>query len=696
MPGLIQVLSNGDLDRLEAERQAAEERQAQPLILGLAAYLRDLFDAAEQAKGPIQEEMLKSLRQRAGEYEADKLAEISEMGGSAIYMLVTETKCRAAESWLRDILMEGDDIPPFALKPTPEPELPSDMEQRVHEQFAQKVIGTIEQMGNAPDPEMMEALKEQASDDIRNEILEEAQERADKMQVRIRDQFTEGGMRTAFDDFISDLVTYPAAFIKGPIVTRRRELTWVPQPDGTQKAEVKEVLAPTYKRVSPFYMYPEPGISAIGEGYNFEHHRLTRSDLSDLLGVPGYDDGAIRAILEEMSSGGLGDWMKSAEMERAPLENKHALWRRPTLVVDTLEFYGRIPGRFLLEWGMTPDEVPDPDKEYDCNAWLIDRRVIKATLNYDPLGKQPYHKCSMFKLPGAYWGRAIPEVIRDVQNVCNAAARALVNNMGIASGPQVEMNIDRLPQGEEVTSVYPWKIWQVLNDPLGSGQPALRFTQPSSNAQELMTVYQHFSKQADDQSGIPAYVYGDMQVGGAGRTASGLSMLMGSAGKGIRQVVMHIDGNVTFPAVEAQYNWNMRYDDDLEIKGDVKIVPMGAVTLANREQLNVRRVEFLQATANPIDAEIVGKPGRAAILREVAKGLSMPVDEIVPSKEKLEVQDKLTAILQAQQQAQPQQSVQFQRDDRGQVTGAEVFPGGAKKGGADANTVSNKQTGGGG
>ena len=198
-------------------------------------------------------------------------------------------------------------------------------------------------------------------------------------------------------------------------------------------------------------------------------------------------------------------------------------------------------------------------------------------------------------------------------------------------------------------------------------------------------VYQHFCKQADDQSGIPAYVYGDMQVGGAGRTASGLSMLMGSAGKGIRQVIMHIDGNVTFPAVEAQYNWNMRYDDDDSIKGDVKITPMGAVTLANREQLNVRRVEFLQATANPIDAEIVGKPGRAAILREVAKGLSMPVDEIVPSKEKLEVQEKLVAAVQAQQQAQTQQAAP-----------AELFPGGQPKGGGDANTVSNSQTGGGG
>jgi hypothetical protein len=257
----------------------------------------------------------------------------------------------------------------------------------------------------------------------------------------------------------------------------------------------------------------------------------------------------------------------------------------------------------------------------------------------------------------------------------------LVNNMGVASGPQVEVNLERIPPNEDITQMHPWKIWQVTNDPAGSSAPAVRFTQPDDNASTLLAVYERFSRMADDHSGIPAYVYGDLNVQGAGRTSSGLSMLMGAAGKGIRQVVMHIDMDVVKPIVKRQFIYNMRYDEDESIKGDVEVVARGAVNLAVKETVNLRRIEFLNATANPIDIEILGKDGRASILREVAKGLHMPVDEIIPSREKLAYTGRMQAMAQAmamQQQAANPTPTQ---------------PDGSPKGGAEANTVQSRQSG---
>jgi hypothetical protein len=682
--GLIRVLSNAELD--QQSKRAAEARQQEPVIVGLAAHLHRLWTPAWEAKKPIETKMLKALRQRNGEYEPGKLAEIEKQGGSGVFMMITETKCRGAESWLRDVLLDSGDVP-WDIQPTPIPDLPHDLTDKIHEKFANKVINTIQQTGQAPNTDLMDELKEAAMQDIRFELLEEAQNRCNRMKTKISDQFTEGGMISGLNEFLSDLTTYPNAFLKGPTVRRQRKLKWVKGADG-YTPDVAEDLAPTYRRVDPYRIYPEPGLTKLDEGYVFEHHRLSRPELAELMGVPGYDDDAIRAILAEMPNGGLQNWLWSAELQKATLEQKYEIWHRPTEMIDALEFWGKIPGKDLLEWGMSPEEVPDPTKEYDVNAWMIGRWVIKATLNYDALGKKPYYTTSFVKRPGAMWGIAIPELIEDLQQMCNAAARSLVNNMGIASGPQVEVSVDRLPPDEDITQMYPWKIWQTTSDPLGNNQAAIKFTQPDDRSQALMQVYTHFSKLADDQSGIPAYVYGDMQVGGAGRTASGLSMLMGSAGKGIRQVVMHIDNDVIEPAVVAQYNWNMRYVDDPSIKGDAVISARGAVNLANREQLNVRRVEFLQATANPIDSEIVGKPGRAAILREVAKGLAMPVDDIVPSKEALESQQKIQKAMQASMPPQPQEPGQ------GTPPGTTpTFPGGAPMGGRDANTVSNQMTG---
>jgi len=410
----------------------------------------------------------------------------------------------------------------------------------------------------------------------------------------------------------------------------------------------------------------------------FEHHPLSRTELADLIGVPGYDEDAIRKVLE---IGNGSSWInEDVELQKDEEERKFHTFNRPTDTFDALEFWGKVTGKMLIDWGLDEEDIPDTAREYDANVWIVGNYVIKAVLNYDPLGEKPYAKTSFIKTPGAFWGKGIPEIIEDIQNVCNAAARALINNMGISSGPQVEVNLERIPPNEDITQLHPWKIWQVTNDPFGSSSPAVRFTQPDDNANTLLGVYDKFSKLADDHSGIPSYVYGDLNVSGAGRTASGLSMLMGSAGKGIRQVVMHIDADIIKPIVHRQFVYNMRYDEDESIKGDVEITPKGAVNLAVKETVNMRRLEFLNATANELDMEIVGKDGRAAILREVAKGLQMPVDDIIPSREKQNYQSKIEMKMKAEAA-------------QAEAAGAPSQPDGSPKGGRDANTVSNRDTG---
>jgi hypothetical protein len=685
MAGLtfLRVVGTDDLARQEKDDsdRALQERQNQSVILGLTDYLRQCWDVALMAKRPIEQIMLRAMRQRNGEYEADKLQGIRAQGGSEIYMMITEVKCRAAESWLRDILLETGS-PPWDLDPTPIPDLSPTQSREVQQAFAEKVLELVQSSGQAPGASQMVELKETVAQDYRFAILQQSQNRADRMKTKIEDQFAQGGWGTAFNDFITDLVTFPAAFVKGPVVRRQRTLGWKVSPAGKTSVEPIERLGPEYERVDPFRIYPEPGISTIDEGYLFEHHRLSRMELSDLIGVPGYDDDAIRKVLE---IGNGQSWIgEDVELQKDEEERKYYSYMRPTTEFDALEFWGKVSGKMLIEWGLTEDEVPDSAREYDANVWLVGDYVIKAVLNYDPLGEKPYAKTSFIKCPGAFWGKGIPEIIEDLQGVCNAATRALVNNMGIASGPQVEVNLDRIPANEDITQLSPWKIWQTVNDPVGSSSAAIRFTQPESRASELMAVYERFSRLADDHSGIPAYVYGDLNVQGAGRTSSGLSMLMGAAGKGIRQVVMHIDADVVKPIVHRQFVYNMRYDTDESIKGDVQVLAKGAINLAVKETVNVRRIEFLNATANEFDIGIIGKDGRAAILREVAKGLQMDVDEVVPSREKAaynQQQDAIAASAAAQMQ-QTQQPAPVPTD-----------PSGAPKGGAEGNTVSSRVSG---
>lgn len=682
---ILRVVDNNTLAREEQERTDRElqARQSDPFILGLSAYLRECWDAARIAKKPIEDIMLRAMRQRNGEYEADKLSQIKQQGGSEVYMMLTEVKCRAAESWLRDIMLDQG-MPPWDLNPTTIPDLSPDADMEIEQAFGTKVVEMLQAYGKAPTVAEMSEIREMVAQDYRFRVLQEAQNRSDRMKNKIEDQFEQGGWSEAFNEFITDLVTFPAAFVKGPVVRRQRVLGYTKTMDGTTVVEATERLGPEFERVDPFRIYPEPGVHHINDGYLFEHHHMSRMELADLIGVPGYDDDAVRKVLE---IGNGQSWInEDVELEKEEQERLYYAYNSPTEMFDALEFWGKVSGEMLREWGLSEEEVPDAAREYDANVWIVGNYVIKAVLNYDPMGEKPYAKTSFIKQPGAFWGKGIPEIIEDIQSICNAAARSLVNNMAIASGPQVEVNLERIPPNEDITQLHPWKIWQTMNDPLGSSAPAVRFSQPDSRANELMGVYDRFSRLADDHSGIPAYIYGDTNVQGAGRTASGLSMLMGSAGKGIRQVVMHIDNDIIHPIVRRQFVYNMRYDPDESIKGDVEIVPKGAINLAVKETVNVRRVEFLNATANPIDIEIMGPDGRAAILREVAKGLQMPVNDIIPSREKQSHEQKLAAQAMAAQVAQDGQ----QQNGEGTPT----FPGGMPMGGQQANTVMNRNTGG--
>jgi hypothetical protein len=210
------------------------------------------------------------------------------------------------------------------------------------------------------------------------------------------------------------------------------------------------------------------------------------------------------------------------------------------------------------------------------------------------------------------------------------------------------VNTQSLPVGESIEQMYPWKIWQLDFSKTQSSRPPIEFFQPNANTSELMAVYKEFSALADEYSGIPAYSYGvGESVGGAGRTASGLSMLMNAASKAIKNVVKHIDSGVIAPTIERYYVFNMLWHPDPTIKGDAQIVARGALSLVAKEQNQMRLQEILAQTANPLDMQIIGIEGRAEILRKALHGVDVGSD-FIPSKE------ELMARLETQQQAQQQ------------------------------------------
>ena len=651
------MMSANQADAQAQARADAQAGQNAGAVQGLAAHVRSLWTVCRQAKEQtIEQRMLSNVRMRRGEYDPEELSRIREQGGSEIYMMVGSTKCRAAGSWLRDVVIAVKDEKPWTLAPTPVPSVSPVVAAQVKKLATEQVAQFIMATGVEPDPAKIRPMLETLRDQVLSQLKDEAQAKCDNMEDKMEDQLLEGGFLRAMNDFIDDLTTFPTAFLKGPIVRMKPKLSWQPGPDGSMTPQYRDDLVLEWERPSPFNIYPHPAMSDINDSLPlFERHRLTRMQITQMIGVEGYDEAAIRQVLDLYGRGGLHEWLR-VDTAKALAEGRSTshVWDGKDGMIDALQFFGPVQGKMLLEWGMTDVEIPDPLREYNCEVWLIGPWVIKATLNFDPLGRKPYYCTSYERVPGAFWGNSVLDLCRDSQRMCNAAARSLSNNMGLSSGPQVGVNVDRLPPGETVENMYPWKIWQFTDSPMAnSTQKPLEFFQPQSNAQELMMIFQHYSVRADEDTGVPRYMTGESPTGGAGRTASGLSMLLGNASKTIKQVVSNLDVDVLTPLLERLYTWNMLYSDDPELKGDVAIVARGATSIMLKESAQVRRNEFLATVSqSPVLQQIVGPMGIAELLREAAKTLDMPnVDRIVPSPEAIRTQQMMQSMMQQAQAA---------------------------------------------
>jgi len=645
--GLMRVGTRNQVDQAERDQQQeAMDRStaaAKDTLFRsqLSGYIKKEFDNADNHRRTeeIDEDHLRALRALRGQYDPTKLRDIEQFKGSKVYSRLTAVKCRGASALLRDIYLSHER--PWLLRPTPEPVIPDSVMNDVAT-LVETEVATLEMAGQPIDQTMVQERIKQLTDAARKASRNKAAKEAAVAQQKLDDVLVEGGFYDALDEFIRDLPVFRFACLKGPVVRKATTLEWG---QGGQLA-VNDKPKMFWYRVNPQDIWLAPGATNARNGPVMERLRLTRDELFDLIGLPGYDEDAIREVLDRAKHSGLPGWRSMFDSDRANLEKRENPNYDDGPYIDALEYHGYVRGELLLDWGMTEQEIPDPDKEYYITAWMVDEILIKVQLNPNPRKEPIYYISSFEKIPGSAYGNGLPDILNDIQEVANATLRALVNNLSIASGPQVIVNTERSAPGADIESLYPWKRWYVT-DPVygGAGGSPVDFFQPQSNAQELLTVYDKFTQMADEVSAIPRYMTGSERVGGAASTASGLSMLMNNSSKVMQSVAANIDNDIIRPVIQQLYDMVMLTDQSGLLRGDEEIEVRGVTTAIQREQDRVRQLEFLQLTGNPIDMQIVGLPGRAAVLRKVAGNLGLDWETIVPSDEELQ------AMMMAQQQA---------------------------------------------
>lgn len=630
--GLLAAQSNAEMDASAAQAEDLRARAEAPppdpnshLLTEISGYIERIFQSCVDGRGEYDQRLIECALRRNGKYSASKLAQIEEVGGIPIYVKLTSSKASAAESWLMDIcLPRGETV--FSLDPADDPEMPQALQQMFQAMLQAQLSQGI-QMGLYPTAAAAYDRQRLLFDQVKQRIKEEAETRCARMESKIHDYFEKGGYYKALRDTIKMLCTFPLAILKGPEFTYKDKLSYV-NDGGNWQVKTERVVMPTWETVHPRNFYWMPGASDLTKVPTIEIVPLTRSGLYAMKGVEGYSPEMIDAALSEYELGFTVP--RSGQEVWKTIEGVNSAATAPEREIEGKLFFGSVPARWLLKWGVRR-EFTDLNEEFEVRALKVGRFVVQCTI-LEPGEERPYAYACFDKIPGQVIGRSLSEKMEDSQDSANAAVRALAANMGFASGPMAEVEVDRLAEGENFTQVRPWRVIQVNSNKTTPGA-AIRWFQPESNAQELTQIVEFWERRADEETGIPRYASGINE--GTASTASGQAMLLNQATREIKDIVVGIDDDITVVNVKRMHRSIMLSPGFEDIKCDVSPKGKGSTSLMMKEQLQVRRQEFLDRTMNPVDMQIIGVEGRAELLRHTASSLEIPVDRVIPTREQM-------------------------------------------------------------
>ena len=619
---------------ISAAADASEEELEE--LASLGSILKSKYTEYKDARDDIEDDWIEDLRAFMGQYDPDVLSKIQSKGDrSQVYVGLTRTKVLAAYSRITDLLFQpGQKF--FSIEKTPLSKQPL-VEQELAERAALEIQQAAEQVGTAGIEELVMARLSELTE----EIEAETEQRVKNMEEAILDQALENNLEGKMKDAIMEQVIFGTGAMKAGTLRIEKDHKWIKGDEGFNLI-YEENAMPEMEAVSIFDLYPDPHATSVDDMRDiFRRHIISRTEFNALKDYPGFNVDLINECIEMNPEGNHDE--AQHEVDRRNIANVNDS-NTNTEKFEVLEYWGSLNGHDLEDAGVEFGEDDDLSMEYDANIWMVSGKVIKAQLNPLPGGIIPYFIFPYEKNPHAFWGTGVPRMMRDSQATMNAATRIYLDNVALSSGPMVEVNTDIMASGEDPTELYPWRVF--LREGGDGNQPMVRFYQPQSNSPALVSVIELFRRFADETTALPSYTHGQTQSS-LNRTATGISILMSNANIVLKSVIKNIDDFLTKPMIRSLYDWNMTWNENENVKSDMRIVAKGSTALIQKEVQSQRLLQFLSLINNPLDAQMIN---REKLLTDIAKSLDIDPDEVIKTdKEMMDEQALQQAILASQQ-----------------------------------------------
>ena len=648
----------------ELEQMQKEELRIKQVISGIAHRLEREAEGVVAKKADVEQSWYGDTRQYYGRYDAETEQKLQAGNKSRLFVHLTRPK---TDTWIARIfdLMFPTDEKNWGIKPTPVPEMQAslDVEPKLKE-------------GQQPtEAQAAMITKARAS----REYMEEASTRSESMSREMEDQLVEARYAAECRDAIEFMCKLGTGILKGPINGGRTRRRWVKLTDKTTGVEYFDLrpvsdARPVFTCTDPWNFFPDPNATRIEDAeFTYERHLWTKKKMRKMAYALDFDTNAVRALLEEGPQGKIPDYISQiraiARQNEATIENRFVVWEyRGPIEPEELKdlFYGFDQAD---EWHAIEGEI-DPLTDVDVVLYVCQGHVLKFGIHHLDSGEPIYSIVNFAKDISSMWGWGVPALMRDSQAAVNAAWRMMLDNGGLAAGPQVLVNQKAVTPADGVWELTARKVWKIKDDAPNGIQPFQVLT-IDSNQSELANII-NFGKQfIDEEVSLPGPMQGE-QGGQVANTVHGLAMLMNSSNVIFRRVIKNLDDDLTVPCLRRLYDWNMQFNDKMDIKGDMQVDARGSSVLLVRELQSQNLMVLLQLAAQ--DPELAGRIKKDEGLKKVVQSMMLSSDDLIRNDEEYkEWQELQAATQQGPEQTGPSpeeiklQSVQMELDGRKEI-----------------------------
>ena len=598
----------------------------------LAGYVTEKFKSAEDSRLYDEQRWLNSYRQYRGLYSTD--TQFTETEKSQVFIKITKTKVLAAYGQIIDVLFAGQRFP-LGVEAT---RIPKGVDEAVHfdpkepENALDELNNVYGFPGDGKDiprgatQESLQQLNLGAHEDDLAEITDKlkqgpgltptaqtyypAQKAAKRMEKTILDQLEESNASKHLRTVAFEMALFGTGILKGPFAFDKEKANW--DEEGNYNPESETV--PRVESVSIWNFYPDYDANNMSEAeYVIERHKLSHSELRNLKNRPYFDTDAIDECAE-MGYNYVRKWWESDLRDNETSYNVDRF--------EVLEFWGNIDKTMAEDAGL---EIPKDYKNVDTlqvNLWVCNNKILRLVVNPFTPKRIPYCASPYEINPYSFFGVGLAENMSDTQTLMNGFMRMAVDNAVLSGNLVFEIDETNLVPGQDL-QVYPGKVFRRQG---GAPGQALFGTKYPNVSSENMMMFDKARALADDATGIPSYSHGQTGVAGTGRTAAGISMLMGAAQLSIKSVVKNLDDYLLQPLGEALFAFNMQFDFDPEARGDLEIKARGTESLMKNEVRSQRLLQLLQMSGNAAVAPYLKIP---VILRELGAAMDLDSEKLI-------------------------------------------------------------------